>query len=396
MRPELQFFAFPLSLILAAALFVSILLFPKKCPRRLSVVVLSLLAIGFAVIGCLKPSPVHSYFLAPLILACIFFSGVEARDAIRNKAGLNIILSHLGLGIVLASSLFSAPDSIQSAIILDKDQPKHLCEDGMVLDFDLELKEVHTEYYEGTDKPRQYRSTILLNGKARQISINHPASYKGWLLYLSDFDRQHEKRAMLKIVRDPSIPGVLLGMVMLVIAAVLGVKRSWKSRLALPAVIAIALIFTLISVSRINFSTLPPALRSFWFAPHLMVYMLAYSTLALSLICAIAGFIPRASKAAALSRPLLETSSSLILMGIVFGAIWAQLSWGDYWAWDAKECWASATYLLTLCAVHLPRRNNNAIFAASLLLSFAAMQMTWYGVNLLPSARSSMHTYNSK
>ena len=27
------------------------------------------------------------------------------------------------------------------------------------------------------------------------------------------------------------------------------------------------------------------------------------------------------------------------------------------------------------------------------LLSFAAMQMTWYGVNYLPSAELSLHTY---
>ena len=61
MRPELQIFAFPLSLILAAALFVAAYLCPKKCPRILSLVVLCLLAVRFAVLGCLKPEPGYRY-----------------------------------------------------------------------------------------------------------------------------------------------------------------------------------------------------------------------------------------------------------------------------------------------------------------------------------------------
>lgn len=57
MRPELQMFSFPLSLILAAALFVASLIYPRKCPHSLSFVVLCLLAAAFAVLGCLKPDP---------------------------------------------------------------------------------------------------------------------------------------------------------------------------------------------------------------------------------------------------------------------------------------------------------------------------------------------------
>ena len=124
--------------------------------------------------------------------------------------------------------------------------------------------------------------------------------------------------------------------------------------------------------------------------------MIAYSAMALSLVCMLLSLIPRLVRARDLAVPLMETSSALILMGIVFGSIWAQLSWGDYWAWDAKECWAAATYLLTLCAIHLPRKRSTAAYAVALLLSFASMQMTWYGVNYLPSAQDSMHTYNNR
>ena len=44
----LDIFAFPLSLILAAVMLVCILLYPKSCPRSLSVALLALLALGFA------------------------------------------------------------------------------------------------------------------------------------------------------------------------------------------------------------------------------------------------------------------------------------------------------------------------------------------------------------
>ena len=81
-------------------------------------------------------------------------------------------------------------------------------------------------------------------------------------------------------------------------------------------------------------------------------------------------------------------------MGIIFGSIWAQLSWGDYWAWDAKECWAAATYLLTLAAIHLKPGASKAMVTLFILLAFAAMQMTWYGVNYLPSSKGSLHSYN--
>lgn len=396
MRPELQLFAFPLSLVLAAVLVVCIFLYPRKYPRILSTVVLALMAVGFAVLGCLRSNPVHRYFLAPLILAAIFLSGVAARDGIRDRRSISFILGHLGLCILLGSSFFAAPDSINTALTVEKGKAVHLAEGAMPLPFEITLDEVHTEFYDGTEIAKQYICTVQTDSVTRHISINHPALHKGWLLYLSDFDRQNGDRAMLKVIRDPSIPGVLLGMIMLLISAVTGLNSSWKSRLTAPALIILALLFTIVSVSRISFSTLPPALRSFWFAPHLIVYMIAYSAMALSIVCIVLSLIPRFGKARKAAAPLLETSSALILMGIVFGSIWAQLSWGDYWAWDAKECWAAATYLLTLCAIHLPRKRGTAAFAVTLLLSFAAMQMTWYGVNWLPSAQDSMHTYNNR
>ena len=75
------------------------------------------------------------------------------------------------------------------------------------------------------------------------------------------------------------------------------------------------------------------------------------------------------------------------------GAVWAKQAWGDYWTWDPKECWAAATWLLTLAGTHLPKKNLKLAFA---VIAFLAMQMTWYGVNHLPPSSNSLHTYNQE
>ena len=98
---------------------------------------------------------------------------------------------------------------------------------------------------------------------------------------------------------------------------------------------------------------------------------------------------------------LLQTSSCLLLIGMLCGAVWAKQAWGDYWTWDPKECWALATWMLTLIGMHLKTKSDNpkvqktmlVLLLVFVLLSFAAMQMTWYGVNYLPSAELSLHTY---
>ena len=58
--------------------------------------------------------------------------------------------------------------------------------------------------------------------------------------------------------------------------------------------------------------------------------------------------------------------------------------------------------MLTLAAIHIGQKDKGqrikdkrliTIVLLLVLLAFAAMQMTWYGVNYLPSAAESLHTY---
>lgn len=196
-----------------------------------------------------------------------------------------------------------------------------------------------------------------------------------------------------------------MGFVLMVIGAILQTCKAWHSWYIALVAAVLAGLFTVASLARVELGTLVPALRSLWFFPHILIYMLAYSLLAIALVVAI-GSVWQAhrqrqdDKFASLpivqwTRCLLVSASSLLLIGMLCGAVWAKEVWGDYWMWDAKECWAAVTWLITLLVSHIPTRKlSRGWLLVVIALSFASMQITWYGVNYLPSAQYSMHTYN--
>ena len=85
------------------------------------------------------------------------------------------------------------------------------------------------------------------------------------------------------------------------------------------------------------------------------------------------------------------------------GCVWAKQAWGNYWSWDPKETWAAATWCAYLVYIHL--RLGGSRVAVSrltarnrwacvwLIAAFVLLQMCWYGVNFLPGAADSMHSY---
>ena len=85
-----------------------------------------------------------------------------------------------------------------------------------------------------------------------------------------------------------------------------------------------------------------------------------------------------------------------ITLGMLMGAIWAKEAWGHYWSWDPKETWAAATWLGYLVYIHyrLKKRSSNRTSMIILIIAFVLLQICWYGVNYLPSAQQSIHTYS--
>lgn len=170
----------------------------------------------------------------------------------------------------------------------------------------------------------------------------------------------------------------------------------WRFSFLLPFGAILASVFTIINIARpeIHNVTLMPALQSAWFVPHVTVYMLAYAILAVGLVAALFSILQKNELMKA-ADVLTRIGASLILIGMIMGAVWAKQAWGDYWAWDAKENWAVVTWLLYVTYLHLRARYSakRGLAITVLTIAFIALQITWYGVNHLPAAQKSMHTY---
>lgn len=151
-----------------------------------------------------------------------------------------------------------------------------------------------------------------------------------------------------------------------------------------------------------NFSkTLMPALQSPWFVPHVVVYIFAYAFLAASSLVAVRGLYQYYNdtfdrKVMLMADNLVYLGFAFLTLGLLFGALWAKEAWGHYWTWDPKETWALITWLLYLIYIHR-RYHKSYVFKSSLwilALAFIVLLICWFGVNYLPSAQFSVHTYS--
>lgn len=320
-------------------------------------------------------------------------------DALKRRAPFGGIAAHAGFFLICSGAFWGAPDFVDCQLVVGEDiETLAWNRQGMAVDlpFSVSLEEFRIDYYEDGVSPKQYTSVLNLDGVIKQTSVNHPCLHKGYLLYQSDYDRDGGHFSVLKAVADPWFPLILAGMLLLAIGALARLKANWRSHYLTIAVALLAILFAALSVARINFGTLVPALRSWWFVPHLVLYMIAYSALAIALVLAVLDLAGVGKGALVpLTGKLFSTASSLLILGMLCGAVWAKAAWGDWWTWDAKECWAGVTWLLTLCGLHLPHRMSGRKMAVlvSIVLSFAAMQTAWYGVEHLPAAQTSLHAY---
>ena len=338
-----------------------------------------------------------------------------ANPAQETRPAIPALLSHAGIALILFAALFGAPDVTRARITLYAPVPEQCpvqapdatraritvpqgqtvsvarTDDGLLLPlpFEVALEQFTIDHYPDGRSPRQYTSRLRIDGKACEVSVNHPLRHGGYTIYQDSYDQQAGSFTVLQLVRDPWLPLIFVGIALLAAGAIGLLAGQWKAKLLIPAVLVLTILFTLLSIKKIELGTLAPALRSWWFVPHLFVYMVAYSLMALALLVRL---LPLREKVA-LSGKLLRSSSALLVLGMLCGSVWAHQAWGSCWAWDPKENWAAVTWILALVQLHLP--NKGGWKAVTLLiLAFLALQITWYGVNWLPSSINSLHTYN--
>jgi ABC-type transport system involved in cytochrome c biogenesis permease subunit len=148
---------------------------------------------------------------------------------------------------------------------------------------------------------------------------------------------------------------------------------------------------------RLLFKPLMPVLRSPLLVFHIVAMIISYSVFGLVAILGIAGLAVPSPKGKEtlrdISLTLLYPAVFLIAFGIFIGAVWANISWGNYWGWDPKETWALITMLVYSFALHggsIKAFRKPAFFHAYMIVAFLSVLVTYYGVNLLLGG---MHSY---
>ena len=172
----------------------------------------------------------------------------------------------------------------------------------------------------------------------------------------------------------------------------------WRFRWILSFSTLLATVFMVINCLRpeLHDKSLMPALQSAWFMPHVAVDMFSYALLGVATLMAIYHLVKHDERVLHAIDNLLGGGVALFTVGMLTGSLWAKQAWGEYWSWDAKEAWAAATWFIYLGAIHLRllRPRATKAFCVALIVGFLALQMCWYGVNYLPSAEKSVHSYN--
>lgn len=149
-----------------------------------------------------------------------------------------------------------------------------------------------------------------------------------------------------------------------------------------------------------HITPLMPVLLSPWLSIHVSLIMMAYALFGFTFLIAILTLtvqhqLPESAieRLTTLSRILLYPALLFLGIGIFIGAIWANESWGRYWAWDPKEVWALISFMTYGVAVHsisIPWLHRPTAYHGYLIMAFFTILMTYFGVNYLLGG---MHSY---
>ena len=270
------------------------------------------------------------------------------------------------------------------------------------LPFSLTLDRFEIEKYDN-GKPKDYVSYLRLSdGKTTQdaiISMNHILRHKHYRFYQSDYDEQGN--SILDVARDPWGIGVTYsGYALLFVALVaLLVERRKAFRAVTWSWIAVLVVLLVVLYIRMLTHPLLPVLRSPFFSLHISTIVTAYALLLGILVVGIIALIKpknkvRLERLKDLSTAMLYPAVALLAIGIFIGAVWANVSWGNYWSWDPKEVWALITLLIYAAPLHEKLWKNfqkPVFFHIYVILAFLSVLITYFGVNLLLGG---VHAYN--
>jgi cytochrome c-type biogenesis protein CcsB len=168
----------------------------------------------------------------------------------------------------------------------------------------------------------------------------------------------------------------------------------------------ISLVVASLSWMSPQITPLVPVLKSPWLTYHVATLMAAYGLFGIGFLIGLFNVIllkterwidknikKLVTELTIVNELVLLIGLILMTIGSFMGAVWANESWGRYWGWDPKETWALITIVVYAMVTHLHlvrRWYNLQTFNACAILAFAAVLMTYFGVNYFLSG---MHSY---
>jgi len=231
-------------------------------------------------------------------------------------------------------------------------------------------------YYQMSYNPEDNSSVLVVNYDPYGITISYLGYY---LLFISFiwmlFDKHCGFRIILSSLSDKQRKSLLISLLTIVVIAIVGVIFMVRSKVYLM-----------------------PVLRSRLLYVHVSALVISYFLMGVIFVVANISLIrhfchKEIRTLTRYSRLLLYPSLALMGIGIFLGAIWANISWGNYWSWDPKETWALIAFLVYSAGVHsrvLKSLSNDVFYNTYMIFTFIILLMTYLGVNYYLNG---MHSY---
>ena len=321
------------------------------------------------------------------------------------------LLLHVALVLILVGALVTHLCGQSGSIHLREGEPTATMtlDDGTSaeLPFRMELKAFRMEYDPGTTQVADYVSELVCAGEEVTISMNHIYKREGYRFYQADYD-EDGKGSILAVSRDPWGVGITYAGYLLLLLSMVAYffekgslrqemlrsprqgrepargRKPWAIVLSVTGA-AILVIWFLAAFPK---GPLMPVLRSPLLFLHMIPIMVSYALFGVTTILGVVGLLLPAGKSERLvsvSWRILLPAVFLLTFGTFLGGVWANISWGNYWAWDPKETWALVTLLVYSYALHgkaLGVFRTPKAFHAFCVVAFLCVLVTYFGVNL--------------
>ncbi|MDH5399615.1 MAG: cytochrome c biogenesis protein CcsA, partial [Cyclobacteriaceae bacterium] len=155
-------------------------------------------------------------------------------------------------------------------------------------------------------------------------------------------------------------------------------------------------------------TNLNPVLKSYWLIIHVAIITIGYGFLTLGFLTAITNLVLYLFKTGVrkelftytiqeltlINEKLLTIGMLLTAVGLYIGCVWANESWGSYWAWNAKQTWSLIIVLVYGLILHfkfIPKMKSELVFNIGAIVAFGSVLMTFIGVNYYFT--KGMHSY---